>query len=299
MTRQSSRNILLIEPAEFYFNEQTEDSNIYQHDDHESPEEVLQRAVQEFRNYRDCLVEHGVHVVTMKGREGCPDQIFPNWASTYPDGTLTLYPMLTENRRAEREEHIIEFLKNYYTLEHDFRDMEKQGLFMESTASVVMDHVNRKGYAALSSRTTEEMVEKWAAAKGYEVICFPTKTHKENVPVYHTDLIVCIGTTFAIVCAECITDEEKREAVVKSLQEHREVMFLTYEQVANYCGNCLEVRGHNDEPYLVMSLHAQENLTEEQKKFLSKHVTKIIGTHIPTIERYGGGSARCQLMELF
>ena len=124
MTPQTTRDLLMIEPAEFYFNPQTQETNIYQHDDHESHEVVQERALREFRDFRDCLVENGVRVTTFKGVPECPDHIFPNWASTHPDGTLNLYPMLNENRRAERLPHMVDYLKKRYTLANDFRDFE-------------------------------------------------------------------------------------------------------------------------------------------------------------------------------
>lgn len=299
MTQQTTRDLLMIEPAEFYFNPQTQETNIYQHDDHESHAVVQERALREFRDFRDCLVENGVRVTTFKGVPECPDHIFPNWASTHPDGTLNLYPMLNENRRAERLPHMVDYLKKRYSLANDFRALEHEGLYMESSASVAMDHVNKLGYAAISKRTHPDMIKKWATATGYETLLFPTKTFTDDMPIYHTDLIVVIGETFAIVCDECITDETLRAQVISSLREHREVMHLKHEQVQHYCGNSLAVRGNNDDPYLIMSQHGQEHLTKEQEVFLARHVTDIIGTDIPTIERYGGGSARCQIMELF
>ncbi|MAQ71293.1 MAG: hypothetical protein CL565_03770 [Alphaproteobacteria bacterium] len=297
MTQQSTRHILLIEPAEFYRNPQTADTNVYQHDEDEGHLETFQKALQEFRNFRNVLVEHGIHITTLKGSKGCPDHIFPNWASTDPEGRLVFYPMLNENRQAERTPEMLDFFKKYYALAADFRDEEKNGRYLESTGSLVIDHVHKRAYCALSGRSTESLAKDWADKLGYKLYTFPTLTHTGK-PVYHTDLTMFIGTEFAAICAECITDEKKRDEVVASLKEHREVVFLSKEQLANFCGNSLEVKGDSKKPYLVMSANGQSHLTNEQVTFFKRYVTDIIGSDISTIEKYGGGSARCLLLEL-
>ena len=297
MTQQSTRHILLIEPAEFYRNPQTADTNVYQHDEDEGHAETFKKALQEFRNFRNVLVEHGVHITTLKGSKGCPDHIFPNWASTDPDGRLVFYPMLNENRQAERTPEMLDFFKKYYDLAADFRNEENNGRYLESTGSLVIDHVHKRAYCALSGRSTESLAQDWADKLGYKLYTFPTLTHTGK-PVYHTDLTMFIWTEFAAICAECITDEAKRDEVVGSLKEHRDVIFLSKEQLSNFCGNSLEVKGDAKKPYLVMSANGQKHLTDEQVKFFKKYVTDIIGSDISTIEKYGGGSARCLLLEL-
>lgn len=298
MTRQITNHILLIEPAVFYSNPETRDTNVYQIDNQDSPDTVFEKAVSEFYAFRNCLVSRGVHITTVKGHPDCPDHIFPNWASTHPDGRLVFYPMLNANRQAERTSDILCLLKRHYDLSLDIRDEENNGRYLESTGSLVMDHAHKIAYAALSARTTESLALEWADKMGYELITFDTQSHTGK-PVYHTDLVMFIGETFAAICAECITDEAVRASVVQSLQEHREVILLSKDQMKGFCGNALNVRGGEGKTYLVMSAHGQSLLTEAQKMQFLNHIDEIIGTDISTIETYGGGSARCLMMELF
>ncbi|MGE4313446.1 MAG: arginine deiminase-related protein [Pseudobdellovibrionaceae bacterium] len=296
--RQSANHLLLIEPAEFYMNPETVETNVYQFDEHESHDTTFHKALAEFRVYRDHLVEHGIQVTTVKGRIGSPDHLFPNWASTHPDGSLVFYPMLNPNRRAERTPEILALLEQTYELKLDIRDEELKGRYLESTGSIVMDHIHKRAYVALSGRTTESLAREWADKMGYELFTFVMRSHT-GAPVYHTDLTMLIGTDFAAICADAITDDTARKQVVASLEKDRDVIFLTEEQMKNYCGNSLEVVGASGKRFLVMSAHAQKHLTDAQKVAFGTHVSKIIGTDIPTIEHYGGGSARCLIMELF
>ena len=200
MIKQSSRHILLIEPAEFHFNPDTAETNQYQHNDTRNHDLIVTDAVAEFRRFRNKLVEKGVYVTTFKGREGCPDHIFANWFSTHADGTMNIYPMLAKSRQDERVPSMIKTLERSYTIKHDFTQHENNEVYMEGVSSIVLDRVNKIGYSALSPRTSKELVTEWAEKMGYQLLTFETENHVGK-PVYHSDLIIHIGTDFAAVFA--------------------------------------------------------------------------------------------------
>lgn len=294
---QSTRHIMMMEPAEFYANPETMETNVYQVAEDLSKDEIFNLALAEFRAYRDMLVENGVIVTTARGYEGCPDMIFPNWVSTHDDGRMVLYPMLNDNRRAERDPAVIEFLEKSYSEIVDMTHYEEQGMFLEARGSIVSDRVNKVGYTALSPRTNADLARKWAEEMGYEVEIFDTLSHTGK-PVYHTDLVMYVGSTMAAVCAPAIVEKD-RARVVDRLSKTHEVVELSMEQLQSFCGNALEVRGEHDEPMLAMSSAAFGALTDDQRAVMGKHFTRLLHSPIPTLEKYGGGSARCMLLELY
>lgn len=297
--KQSSNHLLMVRPSVFYANPQTMDTNVYQIEGEAEPNDVvLARALDEFCAYRQMLVENGVIVTTVHGHPDCPDMIFPNWASTYDDGRLILYPMLNENRQAERTPEIVAFLKRYYPHTENWSAYEAQGLALESTASIVSDHVNKRAYSGLSRRTSPELVAKWAEFTGYDVISFETRSHT-GIPVYHTDFLMYIGSEMAAICAECITDEDVRGRVLARLRETHEVIELSSAQLRANCGNGLEVVGTGGEKMLTFSQAALEAMDAAQLSVIRKHYNTIITPDLSTIEKYGGGSARCMLTEMF
>ncbi|MGH1402976.1 MAG: arginine deiminase-related protein [Alphaproteobacteria bacterium] len=297
--KQSTNHLLMVEPAVFYANPQTMETNVYQVTGEQEPRDVtLRKACQEFRTYRDMLVEKGVLVTSVLGRDLCPDMVFPNWASTYDQGRLIIYPMLNENRQAERTPEIIGMLKSFYPDFVDWSALENDGLVLESTASIVSDHINKRGYAGLSRRTSPEMVEKWAGHMGYDVMTFETLSHA-GIPVYHTDFLMYIGTSMVGICAPCITDVPVRHAVLDRLSQTHEVVEFSMEQLQANCCNALEVIGTDGEHMLTMSKAAFEALTDSQIEIIQRHYKTLICPDLSTLEKYGGGSARCMLMELF
>lgn len=297
--KQSTNHLLMVEPAVFFANPQTMDTNVYQiSEDGVDPKVILNRARQEFQDYRDMLVEKGVMVTTALGHESCPDMVFPNWASTYDDGRLILYPMLAENRSFERRPRIIDRLKRHYPHVTDWTGYEAEGLALESTASIVADHVNRRAYAGLSKRTAPELVAKWAALTGYDVISFETRSHA-GPPVYHTDFLMYIGSDMAGICTECFVDDAVRDQVVGRLRETHEVVEFTMAQLQANCCNALELLGLRDEKMLTFSAAARAALRGDQLGVIERHYKTLICPDLQTLERYGGGSARCMLMELF
>ncbi len=298
MPQQSTNHIMMIEPAEFYANPETMATNVYQvADKGEDHAALLKRALEEFRGFRKALTDAGVKVTSFQGKKGCPDMLFPNWVATFPGGRMLLCPMFNKNRRAERIPEIIGALEKSYPEVTDWRPYEDEGLFLESTGSLCFDHVNKIVYAALSARTSRALVEKWAAMTGLEAVIFDTTSHTGK-PVYHTDLVMHIGETLAAVCADCIVDED-RARVLDSLSRTHEVMELSVDQLQAFCGNALAVLGKGGEKILAMSGTAYEALSQDQLKAIARHYTRIIHSPLPTIEKYGGGSARCLMLELF
>lgn len=287
----------MIEPAAFYANPETMETNVYQVDEHEPQDVIYERALTEFRGFRDHLVSSGVIVTTAFGHKDCPDMVFPNWSSTHEGGRLVIYPMLNENRRAERVPEIIDFLKKAYPDVIDLSPHEKEGKFLEARGSIVCDRVNKVGYVALSPRTSRDMAEKWGELMGYEMVIFDTQSHTGQ-PVYHTDLIIWVGTDVVGCCAPAIVEAD-RARVMERLSATHEVVEFELDQLQTFCGNALEVQGHYGDKMLATSSAAYESWTPAQKEKLEGHFKAIIHSPLPTLEKYGGGSARCTLMELY
>ena len=296
---QTTNHILMIDPAVFYANPETMDSNHYQDEDNAGPTvDKTAEAKAEFKGLRDLLVSNGIAITELLGSDDCPDHIFPNWLSTLPDGRLTLYKMKDPSRKRELTPQIVDLFQRSYDLDMDLRDDPKENANLESTASICRDHVNKIGYAALSARTDLELAQRWADHYGYKLIAFETTSHTGK-PIYHTDVLMHIGTDVATICAECIADDAAREEVLASLRKTHKVVELSMDQLLAFCGNALEVRGANDEKILVMSESAYKALKPEQLAVYEAHLDKILYAPLYTVERYGGGSARCMMLELF
>lgn len=299
---QSTNHIMLIEPAEFYLNPETRETNVYQLDEHESREKTFEKALREFRDFQALLIENGIAVTTMRGAEGCPDHLFPNWASSHENGgdrRMVLYPMMNENRRAERTPAIIDLMERTYRIELDLRDRELGGHYLEATGSLCLDRMNKVAYAARSPRTDEGLAREWGAAMGYDIELFDTRSHTGK-PIYHTDLVMFIGTDVAALCKDCIIGNDAQERIAARLAASgRELVELSLAQQQAFCGNALEVIGEDGKPFLVMSSRAYEALDAAQKEIFGRYFERILHSPLHTIETYGGGSARCLMMELF
>lgn len=290
---QSTNHILVMEPVDFHSNPETMETNSYQHADDKNTVEIHKKALAEFRAMRDLLVEHGVVITTTLGQEGCPDDIFPNWISTHHEGRMILYPMLVPSRQKERRKDVIDVLRRTYKDVQDFSLHEQHGKALESTAGICLDRVNKIAYQIRSSRAHDDVTAMWCQMNGYVHIPFDTE-HKGK-PVYHADVVMWIGTELAGVCSECLIKDD----IVKHLKARRDVIEFTNAQMEAFCGNSLEVIGTDNQKMLVMSASGYNSLTDEQKMKLSKYYDTIIKPEIPTIEYYGGGSARCMFLELF
>ena len=302
--KQCTSNILMVRPASFQYNEQTAVTNDYQKKSSLSKEAVLQKAQQEFDDMVELLEENGIHVLVIEDTEHPekPDAIFPNnWISMHQNGDIYLYPMKTPNRSAERRPEIIDEVKEYFDVRdvNDWSSYEKENLALEGTGSIIFDHVHHKAYACLSPRTDEKLFKKLCKELKYEPVVF--HAYKSNgMEQYHTNVLLCIGQEFAIVCLESITDKGERKEVLDSLKEdHLDVIEITLEQQEkHFAGNMLNVFNDDIESILVMSERAFKSLTQEQIEQIEQHAT-IIAPKIDTIEDIGGGSARCMMAEIF
>ena len=294
---QTTRHLFMVEPAGFYFNHSTAPSNPYQINDDEDKAVILQHAIAEFRSFVNELIENGVHVTVAKGIEECPDHIFPNWFSTHENRTMMLYPMLTENRAAEKTPNMIETLSRHYDIAHDWGCYEKENKCLEGLSSLILDRVNRKAYGTFSARTDEMLASKWCEMMEYEPFLFKTSSHTGE-PIYHSDVMMHIGSDYVGICADSILPEY-RGKVMDSLSQYREIIELNMDQVRAFAGNALEVKGEGDKPMLIMSQSGYDSLRPEQKDQYLKYIDRFITPSLPTIQHYGGGAARCMIQELY
>lgn len=287
----------MVEPAGFYFNSSTAPSNPYQINDNEDRSIILERAIFEFRSFVNLLINNGVHVTIAKGIEECPDHIFPNWFSTHENRQMMIYPMLTENRAAEKTEAMIATLKRHYDIVHDWSHYEGENKCLEGLSSLILDRINRKAYGTFSARTDRDLAFKWCEIMGYEPFLFETASHTGD-PIYHSDVMMHIGTDFVGICADSILPEY-RGRVMDSLSSHRDIIELNMDQVRAFAGNALEVRGEDNKKMVVMSHSGFDSLAQNQKDHYLRYVDRFITPQLLTIQHYGGGAARCMLQELF
>lgn len=290
----------MIRPVDFKFNEQTAGDNKFQVAGEQ--ENVQQQALAEFDSFVDILRENGVDVTVVSDTldPETPDSIFPNnWVSFHEDGSVFLYPMHSPNRRLERRKDIIEHLGKTFEVSHltDLSFFEQQQLFLEGTGSLVLDRINKIAYACLSVRTDEEVLKNFAMLSGYEVVAFQA-VDESGFPIYHTNVMMCIGEKFAVVCLESIKYTEDKITVLESFKStNKTVIDISFEQMNHFAGNMLEVQNKDGESLLVMSEQALKALHGTQINALSTF-SKIVTAPIYTIEQNGGGSARCMLAEI-
>ncbi|MBP0903381.1 citrulline utilization hydrolase CtlX [Mariniflexile gromovii] len=306
--QQTTNTILMIRPINFRMNEQTAVNNYYQKIlDNVLPQTVNAKAQQEFDAYVEKLRNVGVHVIVVNDTEefDTPDAVFPNnWVSFHENGDVGLYPMFAENRRLERSEDVLEAVEeDGFVINNivDYTDAEEENVFLEGTGSILLDRANRKAYCALSPRADEDLFIEFCEDFEYLPIIFTANqtVNGERKAIYHTNVMMCLGETFAVICLSSIDDKKERRNVMDHLkQDGKEIIDITEAQVNNFAGNMLQVRGANDERYLVMSAAAYNSLTTDQVKRLEKH-TKILSSSLDTIEACGGGSARCMMAEVF
>jgi hypothetical protein len=306
--KQTTNSILMIRPVAFRMNEQTAVNNYYQKVlDGLLPSTLNAKAQQEFDVFVEKLRAVGVDVTVVDDvlNPDTPDSIFPNnWISFHGNGDVALYPMFAENRRLERREDILDILEEKGFVIHnimDYTSAEEDGFFLEGTGSLLLDRENGKAYCALSPRADEELFIEFCEDFEFTPVIFEAfqTVNKERKLIYHTNVMMCLGETFAVICADCIDDKKERKMVLESLRgDEKEIILITEEQVNNFAGNMLEVKGANDRRYLVMSTSAHQSLTKKQIAQLEEHVT-ILSSSLDTIEACGGGSARCMMAEIF
>lgn len=308
MNQQTTNTVVMIRPVAFRMNEQTAVNNYYQKVLNDlTPANVNEKAQQEFDAFVGLLRQNGVTVIVVDDTidPDTPDSIFPNnWISFHENGDVVLYPMFAENRRLERREDILDILEeNGFYIENiiDYTSAEEDNIFLEGTGSLLIDRANEKVYCALSPRAEEELVIEFCEDMDMMPVIFESyqTVNNERKLIYHTNVMMCLGQTFAVICADSIDDKQERKIVLNHLKETgKEVVYITEEQVNSFAGNMLEVKGQNDERLLVMSTQAYTSLTHQQIEILQKHA-RIIHSSLDIIEACGGGSARCMLAEVF
>lgn len=305
--RQTTNTILMIRPISFRMNEQTAVNNYFQEDLDIKNAEINAKAQLEFDAFVEKLRVVGVNVFVEQDDKlmDTPDSIFPNnWVSFHENGDVAIYPMFAENRRKERREEVFMSLEaDGFKIENivDYTSAEEDGYFLEGTGSIVLDRVNRKAYCALSPRADEELFIEFCEDFEYTPIVFIANQTVEGkrMPIYHTNVMMCIAETFAVICLDCIDDKHDRKNVLKHLkQSGKEVVEITELQLTHFAGNMLQVRGKDDKRFLVMSKTAHDSLTSMQISKISMHC-EILFSDLETIETCGGGSSRCMMAEVF
>jgi hypothetical protein len=250
----------------------------------------------------------GVHVIVVNDTKDTdtPDSVFPNnWISFHQNGNVGLYPMFAENRRFERREDILDILENKgFSINQivDYTDAEEESIFLEGTGRLLLDRIHRKAYCALSPRADEDLLIEFCEDFEYTPVWFTANqtVNGKRMPIYHTNVMMALGETFAVICLASIDDKKERKNVIKHLKEDgKEIIDISETQVNNFAGNMLQVKGSNDALYLIMSQAAYESLSNHQIETLKKHNTGILSSSLDTIEACGGGSARCMMAEVF
>ena len=282
----------------------TAESNVFQGRSGATPAEQQQAAVREFDALVDALRTAKIDVVVVDDtpEPHTPDAIFPNnWVSFHADGRVVLYPMEAANRRTERRADIIERLVDEFGFQVtevlDLTGHENSGHYLEGTGSMVLDRVNRVAYACLSTRTQLDPLGDFAQRMGYDVVAFDA-VDKDGIPIYHTNVLMSVGESIALICDAAITRDDQRDAVMTRLRETgHDVISLSYDQLDAFAGNMLELRSKEGDRVLAMSSQAWESLDKEQRTILQAN-GKIISSPISTIESAAGGSVRCMLAEI-
>lgn len=303
---QTTNHVLMVRPVRFAFNEETATNNAFQVKSvsAEAALRIQQQAVAEFDDYVALLRGKGITVEVLQdtAEPFTPDSIFPNncFSTHMEDGrhTLVLYPMYAPNRRRERDKLMTALGKMDFDQVIDLTSWEQKGNYLEGTGSLILDREHRMAYACLSPRTNREVVSEWAEALGYDYFLFHSED-EQGTPVYHTNVVMHVGTRYAIVCLDSIKDADERQTLVGLLEERgKEIVDISLEQMHQFAGNMLELCSRQGEKLLVMSQTARRSLTPRQLLTLMQDVS-IVTPHIQAIETAGGGSARCMLAELY
>jgi hypothetical protein len=294
---QAPSTVVMVRPHHFAINQQTAADNVFQSDTTgRSADEVAAAAFAESTALADALSAHGitVHLFDDDARDR-PDSVFPNnWFSTHRGGRIVTYPMYTANRRGERRADVIDLLKEQYRVQDviDYSGLEYDGLFLEGTGAMVLDHIGRVAYVARSHRADPVILERFCTHNGFEPMMFDAADER-GAAIYHTNVLMCVGTDFALVCLDAMTDRDRRDEVVDRLTETgRAVIDLTQQQLLDFAGNAFELTG-TDRRLLAMSGRARRALRADQIDVIERSAT-IVSVEIPTIE-LAGGSVRCML----
>ena len=287
---QSANKLALVEPSNFNFNTETFDTNVFQNDVQFNKLKIFE----EFDNFISTLDKNKIAFNILKSPKNSPDSIYPNnWVVTFEDGTYDLFSMQSPNRRIERSNSNINFLNTNYSLKNDLTEYEAKNIFLEGTGSLVLDRVNKNAYMAESNRSNVILASKWSYLRGYDLVHF--KSYIDKKPTYHTNVLMFITNKFAGICFDSISDSKY---LLSNIEKTHKILYLSIEQVKNFSGNAIVVRNINNEAKFLISSSGLKALDLIQKRFIEKYYD-IVDINIPTIEKIGGGSVRCMLLELF
>ena len=287
---QSANKLALVEPSNFNFNTETFDTNVFQNDIQFNKLKIFE----EFDDFISTLDKNKIAFNILKSPKNSPDSIYPNnWVVTFEDGTYDLFSMQSPNRRLERSNSNINFLNTNYSLKNDLTEYEAENIFLEGTGSLVLDRVNKTAYMAESKRSNVSLASKWSQFRGYDLVHF--KSYIDKKPTYHTNVLMFITNKFAGICFDSISDSKN---LLSNIEKTHKILNLSIEQVKNFSGNAIVVRNINNEDKFLISTSGLKAFDLIQKRFIEKYYD-IVDINIPTIEKIGGGSVRCMLLELF
>lgn len=301
---ETASKVLMIRPVKFEMNPETCHTNAFQKASKETSDEVHRKSSEQFDNFVAQLQLNGVDVTVINDtlKPHTPDSIFPNnWITFYENGTVCLHSMENINRRAERKPHVMNVLREKFIISKtvDLTNSEAKQRFLEGTGSVILDRKNRNAYACLSSRTHQKEFENYCKLFNFKGICF-NAVDKNDVPIYHTNVMLSVADRYVIVCLESVRDEYQRMELLKSFKESsKSVIPITMDQMNNFAGNVLQLKnGITGEKILVMSTRAYNSLEADQIEAISIF-NKIVHENVDVIENNGGGGVRCMIAEIF
>jgi len=306
MSKQITDTIFMIRPSNFGYNAETAENNSFQtKEGAEETDKIKKAAIEEFDAMVAVLTRNGIEVLVFDDTDVPlkPDAVFPNnWITFHENNHIVTYPMFAKSRRHERREDIVEALTEKYSYERritfDFYEDEKEPVFLEGTGSLILDRVNKICYACVSPRTHVFLIEKFCLLLGYTKEVFFARD-KEGEEIYHTNVMMALGEDFAVICLDSIVDVDERQSVLDRLESTGKKIFeITIDQMNSFAGNMLQVSSKDGTANLVLSENAYNSLETEQKKELHG-LSKLLVIPIPTIEKYGGGSVRCMIAEIF
>ncbi len=302
---QTTDTLLMIEPVAFGFNAETAANNYFQIE--QKGADIQEKALAEFNNFVEQLRNHGINVITIQDtlQPHSPDSIFPNnWVSFHADGTVNLFPMFAINRRVERRQDILDQIKEEGFVINSVEDLshfENEEKYLEGTGSIIFDHDYKIAYGSVSLRLDEGLFREFCEKINYTPIVFHSFQNVgiDRLPIYHTNVMMCVAEQFVVICLDCIDDELEREKVQEVIKStEKELIEISEEQMQQFAGNMLQVQNTEGKQFLVMSQTAYKSLNKEQISKIEKHC-EIIYADLETIETNGGGSARCMVAEIF
>ena len=294
----------MVRPANFGYNTETADSNGFQNKELGlSSQKIIENAITEFDEFVKLLRGQGITVQVLEDTTHPikPDAVFPNnWFTTHQDGSIVTYPMYAENRRLERREDLIDIIgSNIPKIKrYGFEYFEEESKFLEGTGSMILDRTNKIVYACLSPRTNIEILDKFSILKSYQVVFF-TAVDRKGSEIYHTNVLMTLGEEFVVICLESIKDTDEKKALLEHFKRtNKEVIEIDYDQMDDFAGNIIQLKNGSEDRFIIMSASAFQSLNSNQIEALEKHGT-IICPDLKTIEKIGGGSARCMIAENF